>query len=740
MTQPNARAAPREQEHDLIQETIDSLAEGIAIFGPDLRLIACNGRYAEPFAEVSDLIVPGVHWKELVSASTSAGKYPPPPQSVQEWVEAGDTSREILSFELKHESGRHYRSTYYPTKSGGFVLRRSDVTEQRLAEQRLKDSEELLKTVLDTIPIQIVMARKSDARVIYRSAEALRDFLRDFGAEHFADPRQRDDYVAELEQKGEIADYRVDFLRRDGSIYRATVAGRLVDYAGEDYVVSAIRDLTEQFDKEELLRLVVGACPTPLTMTRLDSGELLFLSPEARALFGDQTNAASYYVDPGDRAAYSAEIRTRGFVYDYRVQLRTAEGREFPAAISARLIRFRGEDVSVAHVRDLTEQTAIEEELAQQQNVMFQTEKMSALGELLAGVAHELNNPLSVVVGHALMLLEDDVAPEVRRHVDKISAAADRCARIVRSFLTMARQQPARIEPADLNEVVQTAVDVARYGEGHDITIKTALADDLPEIFADPDQITQVILNLVLNAEQAIAGSGKGDTIRVATRRRRRAEAVEISVEDNGPGIPEAIRGRIFEPFFTTREVDEGTGIGLALSHRIVHSHEGSIRIDPRHDPGTRFVISLPIGTRVPEVAGEAARTRTAPTSGKVLIVDDEKDVAELNGEILQREGYDVDVTNSVGAALALMRSHDYDLVLSDLSMPEGDGRALYDAILKQYPRLTARIGFVTGDTMGRASQTFLGEAGRPYLEKPVAPSELVAFAARILEGAEEPT
>ena len=639
MAKPHALAAPREQDHLLLRETIESLSEGIAIFGQDLRLIAFNRRYAEPFSEIRHLIVSGVHWTELVDAATALGEYPPPPKKVMEWVDAGGTPRQPLSFELRHASGRCYRSTYYPSQSGGFVLRRTDVTEQRLAEARLKDSETLLKTVLDTIPIQIVMARKSDGQVVYRSAEAQREFTYEVSQDHFAEPAQRWDYVAELERSGQVADYRVDFRRQDGSIYHATLTGRLVDYAGEEYVVSAIRDVTDQLDKEELLRLVVGACPTPLTMTRVDSGELLFFSPEAQALFGDRSNAESYYADAADRARYIAALKSLGFVYDHRVRLRTGEGREFPAAISARLIRYRGDDVSVAHVRDLTDQIAIEEELAQQREVMFQTEKMSALGELLAGVAHELNNPLSVVVGHALMLLEDDVAPEVRRHVDKINTAADRCARIVRSFLTMARQQPARIERVDLNEIVQTAVDVARYGEGHDITIETALEAELPVICADPDQITQVILNLVLNAEQAIVSAGRGDTITVGTRRRKAGNAVQIWVEDNGPGIPAAIRGRIFEPFFTTKEVGEGTGIGLALSHRIVHSHDGSIRIDPRHAPGTRFVISLPIATCDVEPAEETPIDAPASVSARVLIVDDETDVAELNGEILGRRG-----------------------------------------------------------------------------------------------------
>ena len=741
MDQTRTPASTAVVDPELLQDAVESLSEGIAVYGADFRLITSNRRYAEMLHQAADLIRPGVHWKTLFTSCVERGVY------AERMDFRGERLAEIIrqpqtfgrDVEVEHSDGRIYAVSNNATRSGGFVVARTDITERRRAEQMSRDREILLDTVLDTIPIPIVMARKDDGRIIYRSAEAWKDYdvEKPYAQDHFKNAADRARYVREIETHGQVPDFRVDLVRADGTDYRATLAGRLVEYEGDSYIVSAISDVSAQFSKEELLRHVVEACPTPLTMTKLESGELLFASPEARAYFGDQPTSKAYYVEPGSRERYIEELKRKGFVYDYRVRLRTTDGREFWSANSARTIRYRGEDVIVAHVRDLTEQLSIEEQLAAQREMVFQNEKMSALGELLAGVAHELNNPLSVVVGHALMLLEDDVDPEVRRHVEKISAASERCSRIVRTFLTMARQQPSRTERTEINDIIRTAVDVARYGETHDISIDTDLARGLPPISADPDQITQVILNLILNAEQAIQSSGVGNRILVSSRLGRGGDSVEFVVEDNGPGIPAAIQGRIFEPFFTTKDLGEGTGIGLALSHRIVLSHHGGIRLDASHRGGTRFVISLPVAALEAAAAEDAAPEAAASSAARVLIVDDETDVAELNGEVLSRGGYQVDVASSVTEAIRLLRRAEYDLVLSDLNMPEHDGRTLFEAIGREFPHLTERTGFVTGDTMGRTSQIFLSEAGRPYLEKPVAPRELLAFAGSILEAAE---
>lgn len=498
-------------------------------------------------------------------------------------------------------------------------------------------------------------------------------------------------------------------------------------------------DLSEHQERDALIRQVLEACPTPIQMTRATSGEVLFASPETVSLFGRIDLARDYYADADTRERYLKELRRSGSVNEFKAEYINAEGKRFWGSVSARLIRYNGEEVIVSNTRDLTEQLKVEAALQRQQDQLFQNEKMSAMGELLAGVAHELNNPLSVVVGHSLMLREECQDADTLRQVEKISKAAERCARIVKTFLTMARQQPVKMQRVDINEIIRTAVDVARYSEtGHDHAIDCRLDPGLPLISADPDQITQVIVNLLLNAEHAMVESGTGDRIEVVSRAMPDGTGIEITVEDNGPGIPKSIRSRIFDPFFTTKDIGKGTGIGLTLSHRIVQTHNGTISLLPARDGGSVFRIVLHVEDETPAPARHPAAAGDDRNSARILIVDDEIDVAELNAEILTRSGYEVDVFNQAGAALDYLRSQDYALIISDLNMPGVDGRGFFETIARDFPHMIDRTGFVTGDTMGRSSQTFLRETARPYIEKPVSPKELRTFVAEILAQTEQ--
>ena len=506
-------------------------------------------------------------------------------------------------------------------------------------------------------------------------------------------------------------------------------------------------DVTERIEAEkklkerdELIRLVVEACPAPILMNRANNGEILFRSPQATELYGDKHSSRDYYVSLEDRDKFIGEVRRHREVYEYRMKLKNAKGQPFWCAVSARLIQWSGEDVIVSHSRDLTGQLAIEEQLAHQREQVFQSEKMSALGSLLAGVAHELNNPLSVVVGHAMMLADEAKDPDVLRQIKKIGNAAERCSKIVRTFLTMARQEPTRMEPVDIEDLVETAVDVARYGNpSRTVNIELSVDKDLPQISADHDQITQAVVNLIINAEQAVVDSKVGSRVLVSAAMHRSGDKIVITVEDDGPGIPPDIRARVFEPFFTTKGIGRGTGIGLAVCHRVVAAHQGKVEISDVNPTGTRFTITLPIGNLSQSIGETVTPTPDNAKKIRVLVIDDEVDVADLNVEVLQRGGYEADAVHKAELALDMLRNQRYDVVLSDLNMPELDGRGVFEAISRDFPELVSRTGFVTGDTMGRSSQAFLKESRRPYIEKPVSPKELREFVAQLsLEGNSE--
>lgn len=723
--------ASQDDQVDVPFDAFEAVDDGIAIFDPDERLVYCNQLYRAYLGPLAHLAQPGMDWRTVLHIDFAARPDAP--------LNAGDKDADAWADRLRSEPGRSdYKVmtdgrlidvAHRPMANGGFVQRRKGDP----ALSRAKASDEqyaaLLSRILVTSPIPVVMARLHDGKVVWRSPTAI-DLIGETAntREHFRDPTERDAYVAQLQNLGKVEDFRTHVRSRNGEFVSVALSGVLTEFEGETCVVSSITDLTNVLDREALLSKVIEACPAPVLMNRANTGEILYRSPELVALLGEGMDATAFYADPEDRAGFLAAVRRDGEVKEYRERLVNAAGASFWAAVSGRLTEWNGEEVLVTFTRDLTRQLSMEAELDKQREIAFQTEKMSALGSLLAGVAHELNNPLSVVVGHALMLQEEPIEDDARRQVEKISLAAERCASIVKTFMSMARQAPARLEPVDLNEVTQVAADVTRYGDdAHYVRIETAFPGEPSLIEGDADQLTQLAVNLIMNAEQAIASSGRGDRILLSTSVRN-GTAV-LSVEDNGPGVPSEVRKRVFEPFFSTKGVGQGTGLGLAMCHQIASSHRGTIRIEDADGGGARFIAKFPAITWSSDGEGDtASATHGDRPTGRVLVIDDELGVAELNAEVLDRSGYEATAVSTVAEGLKLLKTEAFDVVLSDLNMPQQDGRALYEALLSEYPELIGGVGFITGDTLGRASQAFLAEAGRPYLEKPVSPKELREF------------
>ncbi len=490
-----------------------------------------------------------------------------------------------------------------------------------------------------------------------------------------------------------------------------------------------------QREAETLLREVLEACPANVVMSRIDDGQIIYRSPAATELFGALRNSRAYFASREEQADFVTALLPNGRVDDMLLTGARPDGSTFPCSVSARVIEYRGDEVVVSNLIDMSREVEMQKKLAEQREQIFQSEKMSALGELLAGVAHELNNPLSVVVGHSLVMRDEIQDPDALRRLEKISEAAERCTKIVKSFLAMARQQPVRPAPTGLYEAVEKGVEAlgSRQG-GLKVAVDIAFEPVLPWIHADAGQLVQVVINLVNNAEQAILESGVGDRIRISAEHDEAHNMVEMRVSDNGPGIPAHVRSRIFDPLFTTKEVGKGTGIGLAFCHRVVTSHNGQIRLEPDSGEGATFVVRLPVSTEGPEAADDEQKRAEPKPSARILVVDDEADVAELIREILQREGYEVDHVQSAEAALSLARNHAYALVLSDLNMPGIGGRGFYEILMRDLPELAKRTGFVTGDTMSPSARGFLDSADRPYLEKPIAPAELRALVRQMLD------
>ena len=384
---------------------------------------------------------------------------------------------------------------------------------------------------------------------------------------------------------------------------------------------------------------------------------------------------------------------------------------------------------------ELAERKQAEAELDRQREALYQSEKLSALGSLLAGVAHELNNPLAIVVGRSIMLEAELEDAQLSTAVGKIRQAAERCTRIVKTFLAMARQQQPERTSVNLNELIPSALELLDYGlRTASIAVHLDLDPELPHLSADNAQLHQVISNLFVNAQQALLQVPEPRRLHVGTEWDRATNHVKVVITDNGPGVPPDIRSRIFDPFFTTKTVGTGTGVGLSLSHGIITAHDGTLTHQDAPDGGARFMITLPLATANQPVPDERQRGENHTDPRDILIVEDEPDLAELLSRVLQRVGHHTAVVHSGNEALATLAEHDYDVILSDLHMPDLNGPDFYRELEVSHPHLLERTAFITGDTLGDVAGRFLLEAKRPYLEKPVYPDEVRRLVKQLLD------
>jgi PAS domain S-box-containing protein len=419
------------------------------------------------------------------------------------------------------------------------------------------------------------------------------------------------------------------------------------------------------------------------------------------------------------------------------------DGREFIS--EWHITPIRNQQGNITHLvsiqRDITERRRAEAELQQQREALHQSEKLATMGQLLAGVAHELNNPLSVVMGQAALLRQSIRSKRQMERADKIVQAAERCARIVNNFLALARQRPPERHPVHLNQVVREAVELLAYPLRVDsVEVYFDLAEALPVLRADAHQLHQVVVNLVANAHQAMRETPLPRRLTLATGVVESGGRVWLEVRDTGPGIAPEVYERIFEPFFTTKPPGVGTGLGLSLCQGIVAGHGGVISVVRPEAPGAVFRVELPV--EAPEAAAvQVTQGIVQPmVRGKrILVVDDEPGISGVLAEVLQLDGHVVETVANGEAALAKLQEQAYDVIVSDIRMPELDGPGLYWEMERRDPSLLHRVVFLTGDTLNAGTREFLEQTGVPCLSKPFALSDVREIVQRILQAQEVP-
>ena len=511
---------------------------------------------------------------------------------------------------------------------------------------------------------------------------------------------------------------------------------------------------------EERYRTLFERSPDALLVQGSDD-RIIDANPAALELFGaglpghraDELAAS----EPGDVEA-RRDAAMEHWEASWSAVGRRLDGSTFPAEFELTRIRIAGEDRLLVRVRDTTERDRLQQEL-------LQAQKMEAIGLLVAGVAHELNNPLASIVAFSQLIRTDPGLPaDLRHHADLLIAESNRTRRIVQNLLDFARQRPPERAPTSIRDLVEGVLALQSYTFGPSrIEANLDIPADLPPVPLDRAQIQQVLVNLTLNAAQAIRTRAERGSIRIAADEIVRDDGrrmVRVAVTDDGPGIPADLHSRLFMPFFTTKAPGEGTGLGLSVSFGILAAHGGTLRHEPGpNGVGATFVLELPVDPEWPvaaapgdapggtvRAAGAAGESRPASDAGgaaghgptrarrsRVLVLDDESSIREFLSRILERAGYEPVVAADGATALEVVRAEPPDAILCDHRMAGMSGTAFHDAVAAIDPGLARRFAFMSGDVLNPELRTFAVERGIVLLAKPFEIDSIGPTVARII-------
>ena len=409
-------------------------------------------------------------------------------------------------------------------------------------------------------------------------------------------------------------------------------------------------------------------------------------------------------------------------------------GTEVPIELTSAYTTYKGEPANVAFIRDITERKQAEEKEKQLQQELILASRLATVGEMAAGIAHEINNPLTGVIGFSDLLMKKDIPDDIRKDVNIIYDGAQRIASITGRMLSYTRQYKPERTSVNINGIIETTLAMRAYEmKSSGIQLETRLDPDLPITTADAGQLQQVFLNIILNAEtEMITAHGRGNLL---VKTERIDNTIRVSFRDDGSGIAKEDLDKIFNPFFTTREVGKGAGLGLSVCHGIISQHGGKIYAQSRSGKGATFFVGLPIVTKTEQLklAEVAAKEPERVPRGRILVVDDDTIVQEFLTELLREEGHDVEIVENGEDALKRIDSEEYDVIVLDIKLPGMSGIELYKYMQKAVKSLARRVIFITGDVMSQDTRDFLSSTRAPYITKPFEAEQLKRDVDRII-------
>jgi PAS domain S-box-containing protein len=629
-----------------------------------------------------------------------------------------------------------------------------DVTSQHESEVRFTELfESLREGIFFTTPDgKLLDANPALLRMLgYDSKEELQKL--NF-RELYADPSQRDTLVRQVVEHGAVQDVDVVYKRKDGTRLHCLASGfGIRDTFGRTIrMQGTLVDVTERIEiearlhqEQEFVRRLVASFPDIIAVMDLE-GRFTFVSPRIQDVLGHPARdlvgkALLTQIHRHDVAALTDTFRalTNGELahaqFEYRTKHADGSWRILRASASPLFDASGRINGVVASARDVTETRAAEKQ-------QLQKEKLAAMGEMMAGVAHELNNPLTAILGISDLMRERAADDSTRRQVEIVLKQARRAAGIVQNLLAFSRPSAIASRKLRPEQAIKQVIEQQQASlRQKNVSIQLEAPEGLPSVEADPRLLQQVFVNLIVNAEQAITSKRDHGTLRVSV------EAVDGKIAfvfaDDGPGISPEILARIFDPFFTTKRPGGGTGLGLTICLAIVKEHGGTIEVQSSPDAGAEFRVILPASRQEASSTSAAApqgRVSVLQASGalqgrSVYVVDDEESIREIVHEGLAARGMKVDGASSSEEALLHLAAHAYDFVLCDFNLPGLNGEQFFQRMhANAAGGATPKFVFMTGALLDPSTMSSFSEKGASVLQKPFHIAGLAALLTELLE------
>jgi two-component system, cell cycle sensor histidine kinase and response regulator CckA len=646
-----------------------------------------------------------------------------------------------------------------------------DITERKLAEEALKDSENRFTRLFESAPIPMAFASDADS---YRATTWNEAWYRAFGygrkeAEGktgadiglWVDPEDRRKFLDDTMLQSHGAEIEALLRRRDGLIRHCRVVGRFIGKPGHQTLMAIYLDITERKlaenalrESEERFSKAFRSSPAPMTISEIATSRFLdcnekwirLIGYSKERMIGNTAVGLGIWKDPEVRKRMVEQLCKDGFIRDYPIEVITAAAETLNVMWSVEIVNLGGSEVMLSLVYDYTDRKRAEMDKEKLQLQLVQSQKMESVGRLAGGVAHDYNNMLGVILGHAeLALLKSDESNPLHRHIEEIINAAKRSAELTQQLLAFARRQTIAPRVMDLNTAVAATLQMLRWLIGENIEVVFLPGEGLCPVRIDPSQLDQILVNLCVNARDAIAGVGRisietqeislDDSLHSSTAHVLPGDYVLLTVNDSGFGMDKETQAKIFEPFFTTKEMGQGTGLGLATVYGIVKQNLGYINVYSEPGRGTTFRIYLP------RHAGEAMEVKktdmeeiSAAHGETILMVEDEVVLLQINATMLTDLGYTVWAASTPTEAVRLGESYAgrIDLLMTDVVMPEMNGRELQQLIQQSNPGIASL--FMSGYTANVISHHGVLDEGVFFIQKPFTLRDMAGKVREVLD------